>query len=416
MAGSTQKGTRGRAKRVRVLASGSAGRLGEKIRSDLHVIFEATDGGGIELDLQSKVALYYGDAIAEQVRGTLAAFGVENARLKIVDQGALPFVIEARVETALRRAGVVPRGALQRGRKLPPASSRGKLRRSRLYLPGNEPKIMVNAGLHGSDGIILDLEDSVHAGEKDSARALVASALRNLDFGAAERMVRINQLPDGLEDLEQVLDAGPDLILVPKVERPEEMGAVDAKIEELGIDRPVWLMPIIESALGVENAFSIATASERIVALTIGLEDYTAELGVVKTVSGDETLYARTRLINAARAAGVQAIDSVFGDVGDREGLESWAHRSRALGFEGMGCIHPRQVPVIHQAFAPTPTEIDKAERIVRAFEEAERKGLAVVSLGTKMIDPPVVNRALKLVAQARAMGLLPGGEEGSRG
>jgi citrate lyase subunit beta/citryl-CoA lyase len=166
-------------------------------------------------------------------------------------------------------------------------------------------------------------------------------------------------------------------------------------------------MPILESALGIENALAIATASERVAALTIGLEDYTADLGVVKTREGNESLYARSRLVNAARAAGVQAIDSVYGDVGDMEGLRHWGQRSRALGFEGMGCIHPRQIPVIHQAFAPSPTEIEKALRIVTAFEEARQAGRAVVSLGAKMIDPPVVQRALKLVKQARAMGLV---------
>jgi citrate lyase subunit beta/citryl-CoA lyase len=141
-------------------------------------------------------------------------------------------------------------------------------------------------------------------------------------------------------------------------------------------------MPILESALGIEKAFEIAIASGRVAALTLGLEDYTADLGVIKTVEGSESLYARTRLVNAARAADVQAIDSVFGDVGDTAGLRSWAERARALGFEGMGCIHPRQVEVIHQAFAPGAAELEKAQRIVAAFEDAQA-GLSVVSLST---------------------------------
>lgn len=166
-------------------------------------------------------------------------------------------------------------------------------------------------------------------------------------------------------------------------------------------------MPILESALGIENAFSIAKASPQIVALTIGLEDYTADLGVVKTLTGNESLYARQRVVNAARAAGVQAIDSVFGDVGDLEGLRAWALNSRALGFEGMGCVHPMQIPVIHEAFAPSAAEIERARKIVAAYDEAQEKGLGVVSLGSKMIDPPVVQRALKLMARAKAMGLV---------
>jgi citrate lyase subunit beta/citryl-CoA lyase len=172
------------------------------------------------------------------------------------------------------------------------------------------------------------------------------------------------------------------------------------------INRPIWIMPILESGQGIENAAAIASASESVAALTIGLEDYTADLGVVRTAEGKESLYARTRLVNAARAAGVQAIDSVYGDVGDMDGLRRWGENARALGFEGMGCIHPAQIPVIHTAFAPSPAEIEKAQKIVGAFEEAQQRGVVVVSLGSKMIDPPVVQRALKLMARAKAMGL----------
>jgi len=145
--------------------------------------------------------------------------------------------------------------------------------------------------------------------------------------------------------------------------------------------------------------------------MSIGLEDYTADLGVVKTADGRESIYARTRLVNAAHAAHIQASDSVYGDVGDLEGLGRWAESARALGFEGMGCVHPLQIPVIHQAFAPSPAEIEKALKIVAAFEEAQQRGLGVVSLGSKMIDPPVVQRALKLVERARQMGLLRSGK-----
>jgi citrate lyase subunit beta/citryl-CoA lyase len=166
-------------------------------------------------------------------------------------------------------------------------------------------------------------------------------------------------------------------------------------------------MPILESALGVEHAFAIASASDTVVAITIGLEDYTADLGVPRTKQGSEALYARMRLVNAARAAGVQASDSVYSDVGDIEGLSAWGIGSRAMGFDGMGCLHPRQIQPIHEAFAPTQREIDRALKIVAAFEEAEAKGLGVVSLGTRMVDPPVVLRAQRLVDMARRIGLL---------
>jgi citrate lyase subunit beta/citryl-CoA lyase len=206
------------------------------------------------------------------------------------------------------------------------------------------------------------------------------------------------------------------VVLVPKVETAEQVREVDGRLtgiaERDGLDRPVWLMPILESALGVENAYAIATASERVVALTIGLEDYTADLGVPKTAGGNESLYARTRLVNAARAARVQAIDSVFGNVEDMAGLLEWGRASRGLGFEGMGCIHPRQVRVIHEAFAPTEAEISRARDIVAAFERARERGLGVVSLGSRMVDPPVVARAQRLVERARRAGLIPENED----
>ena len=313
----------------------------------------------------------------------------------------------------MRRAGLGQgKRALPERVPLPAPSAKDRLRRSRLYLPGSEPKFFINAGLHAPDAVILDLEDSVHAAEKDTARVLVRNALRAVSFSAAERIVRINQLPMGLADLEEVIPEAPDMVLIPKVERAEQVIEVDRKISEIAkrekLDRAIWLMPIIESALGIENAFAIAAASERVAALTIGLEDYTADLGVAKTNEGSESLYARQRLVNAARAAGLQAIDSVYGDIGDLDGLRRWGERSRAMGFEGMGCVHPRQIPVIHEAFAPSQAEIDKALKIVAAYEDAQRRGLGVVSLGSKMIDAPVVHRALKLVHQAQQMGLLP--------
>jgi len=387
-----------------------AGYYGKDVRSDLHVSIEPRDSGGLEITLESRVSLYYGSSILSQTRQVLESLGVKHARIAIHDEGALPFVISARIETAVKRASLGGgQKALPEKVAPPEPSLRDRLRRSRLYLPGSEPKYFINAGLHGPDAIILDLEDSVHHAEKDAARILVRNTLRAVDFGNCERMVRINQLPLGLRDLAEIIPEAPDLVLIPKVETADQVGEADRLMRELkvsnGIDRPMWLMPILESALGIENALAIATVTPNVAALTIGLEDYTADLGVAKTLEGRESQYARTRLLNAAKAAGIQAIDSVFGDVGDMEGLRHWAENSRALGFEGMGCIHPSQIPVIHEAFAPSQVEIEKALKIVAAFEEAQQRGLGVVSLGSKMIDPPVVERAKKLVARAKAMG-----------
>ena len=392
--------------------AGEAGHSGPDVRSDLHVSIKPRERGGIAVELESRVKPYYGDSIRRQAEEVLEALGVRHAQVHVHDEGALPFVIAARIEAAVRRAGLGEGTRVLPDRiALPESSARDRLRRSRLYVPGSEPKYFVNAALHGADAIILDLEDSVHANEKDAARLLVRNALRAVDFLQCERMVRINQLPLGLEDLDEIVPESPDLILIPKVESPSQIVDATARIAQIkadyGVTRPIWLMPILESALGIENALAIAQASDKIVALTIGLEDYTADLGVVKTATGAESLYARQRVVNAAHAAGVQAIDSVFGDVGDMEGLRTWALNSRALGFEGMGCVHPLQVAVIHEAFAPTTAEIERARKIVAAYNEAQEKGLGVVSLGSKMIDPPVVQRALKLMARAQAMGLI---------
>ena len=393
--------------------SATAGRRGPDVRSDCWVSIEPTGSGGIDLTVRSKVEPMYGEAIRSLAREVLEALQISSARVEIEDAGALPFVIMARLEAAVRRL----RGCGHEGDcpaflpEFQPAcqypTERDRFRRSRLYLPGNEPKFMLNAGLHKPDGVILDLEDSVAPAVKDEARLLVRNALRTIDFCGAERMVRINQGERGLEDLDYVVPHNVHVVLIPKVEDPEQVRAVDRRIagllERCGIDRPVYLMPIIESALGAIRAYEIATASENICALTIGLEDYTADIGAQRTNEGRESFWARCQVVNAARAAGVQPIDTVFSDVADMEGLRASVLEAKSLGFDGKGCIHPRQIRVIHEAFAPTEEELAKARRIVAAFEEAQAKGLAAVSLGSKMIDPPVVKRALRIVALAEA-------------
>jgi len=293
---------------------GEAGHCGEGVRSDLFAAVELADSGGIQVNLTSTVGKLYGKSIHQTAEKVMADLGVENAVVEIDDSGALPFILTARIEAAARAAGVS-----RENKALPDTTlatrertARDALRRSRLYLPGSQPKFMVNAGLHCSDAVILDLEDSVHPNDKPAARLLVRNALHCIDFMGAERMVRINQLPLGLEDLDDIVPESPDLILIPKVERADEVVQVAARIaqvqEKAGGGEPIWIMPILESALGIESAFEIAVATNRVVALTIGLEDYTADLGVPKTFAGNESLYARTRMVNAAKAAGVQAI------------------------------------------------------------------------------------------------------------
>ena len=398
---------------------GQAGRQGADVRSDCHVSCELRDHGGVDIKVVSKVESMFGKHIREQVAAILADMGVGHASVAIQDGGALPFTIDARVEAAVRAADPT----LSRASLPEPSpgwdakTARERFRRSRLYLPGNEPKFMINAGLYGADGLILDLEDSVAPSHKFAARYLVRNALRAIDFGGAERMVRINQGAMGLEDLEVILDHNVHVVLIPKVESPEQVKEVDACItnhlscarsREGSASHDVLLMPIIESARGGWFAYDIAVAAPSVVALAIGLEDYTADIGTQRTKEGKESLWLRQQVINAARAAGVQPIDTVFSDVGDMDGLRESVVEAKALGFDGKGCIHPRQIRVIHESFAPTSVEIDKAVKIVLAFDKAQEQGLAAVSLGSKMIDPPVVKRAIHTVELAVACKLLP--------
>jgi len=364
----------------------------------------------LEVDIRSKVQSMYGQSIRQLALEACHQLNIHTGHLSIRDYGALPFVIQARIESVIRQAHpdtthrVLP--DIQPHCLNP--SSRNRFRRSRLYIPGNQPKLMLNAGIHKRDAIILDLEDSVALPEKAAARLIVRNALRVLNFFGAERMVRINQGELGLTDLEEVIPQPVHLILVPKVEYPEQLVQVDRKIadvmREYGREQPVYLMPILESARGIMNAMSIADISPNTVALAIGLEDYTADIGTPRTIEGLESFYARCALVNAARAAGIQAIDTVFSDVGDETGLRQSVAEAKSLGFDGKGCIHPRQIRLIHDAFAPSPEEIEKAKRIITAFDDAQQKGLGVVSLGSKMIDPPVVKRAettIKLAVDA---------------
>ncbi|MFO7524831.1 MAG: aldolase/citrate lyase family protein [Ignavibacteriaceae bacterium] len=402
------------------LRKSTAGKHGDSVRSDCYFEIHTRESGGIKLDIKSKVHSMYGESIRDMILVMSEFFELKNVKIMLEDYGALPFVLSARFELAVKR--LFPE--INKEYLLPfnvPVSNMGantlyvsqkdRLRRSRLYLPGNEPKFFVNAGLHSPDGIILDLEDSVAASEKDAAQLLVRNALRSVDFYGAERMVRINQLPKGLNDLKYIVPHNVNVILIPKCESIAQIHQIEEEIEkmraEFEMDNEIYFMPIIESALGVIKAHEIATASKNNCALAIGLEDYTADIGTQRTNEGGESIFARQMIVNAAKAAGIQAIDTVFSDVSDMDALRQSVIEAKTLGFEGKGCIHPRQIKVVHEAFAPTSDEIEKAKKIVLAFEDAEKKGLGVVSLGSKMIDPPVVKRAVKTIDLAINNGIL---------
>jgi citrate lyase subunit beta/citryl-CoA lyase len=385
----------------------SAGPAEERVRSDLNVSFEPTSEA-LRIDVTSKVDYLYGGAIESAVRRVADAFALKTGHLTVNDAGALEWVILARVECCLRRAGldgppVLPEPA-------PGADSlrsRDRLRRSRLYIPGNQPKLMISGGLYGADGIILDLEDSVPPAEKDAARLLVRNALVALDWGASERMVRVNQGPAGEEDLASIAPHNPHTVLLPKVEEPSQVGRAAEILRGLVGEDAAFLMPILESPGGIHRAFDIAAADTSVVALTLGLEDLSAELAAPRTAEGWESFLARQTTVYAARAAGVQPIASVFSNIEDEDALAAYVQRERGLGFDGIGCIHPRQIPVVHREMTPSEAEAERAVRVVRAAREAEERGLGAVAVGSKMVDPPVVQQAFRTVELAVAGGVL---------
>jgi len=387
----------------------SAGNYGKEIRSDCKVTVELTKSGGLKLELVSKIKDYFEDSIISLAKDELKFFGIKNAKILIEDRGALDYTIAARIESAIKQAietdkeyllPILPENTNQ--------TANDRYRRSRLYLPGNTPKLAINAGIHKPDAIILDLEDSVAPAKKEEAAILVRNTLRSVNFYGAERMVRINQLPMGFDDLERIVPHNVNLILIPKCETAEQIIEVNNKIAKIKIEKKIkyniWLMPIIESALGVINSYQIA-CEKNVVALAIGLEDYTADIGTQRTLEGSETFFARSQIVNSAHAAKIQPIDSVFSDVNDMEALKQNVLNSKSLGFHGMGCIHPRQIPVIHSGYAPDKQEIEKAQKIVKAYNEAKKKGLGVVALGSKMIDAPVVKRAQQTLDMAKIGG-----------
>lgn len=384
------------------------GRAGRDEKGD--VLVELTpNASGREIQLQSSVKALFGRHLHQLIEQTLTELNVNNVTVKVTDRGALDFVLIARLECAMKQF-------CGKTRPIKPAAhatpQRRRMRRTRLYLPGNNPDLMINAGLYGADAVILDLEDSVAPQEKESARFLVAHALAQVDFGDSEIMVRINSLrtPFGQADVEKIVPLAPQTLLIPKCESRDDVVQTHelvAKLEkQAGPAQAIQFMPLIESAQGALHAEEIALASERNVALCFGAEDFTADIGAERTLEGRECFTARTLILLAAKAAGIQAIDTVYANVQDEEGLIASTCEAIGLGFEGKGVIHPAQIKPIHQAFCPTAEQIVKAKQIVAALEEAKAKGSGVISLGSKMIDAPVVLRAERTLAMAEEYGI----------
>ncbi len=285
-----------------------------------------------------------------------------------------------------------------------------KIRRTRLYIPGNNPAMIRNAPLFGADEVILDLEDGVAVNQKDAARILVRNALRELNFSGTEVTVRINSFDTKFffDDINAIVPAKPYAIVLPKAEDEKQIMEICdaiANVENknnLSIGT-VKLMPIIESAWGVLRAEGIARASDRIIGISPGGEDLTADLGAERTDEGDELLYIRSRLVLAARANGVQVYDTIYPNVRDLEGLHKQTEKIVQMGFDGKACIHPSQIDPINKAFTPTPEQVEKAERIVEAYRLAQKEGIGVICVDNRMIDVPVVKRSERILKRAAA-------------
>jgi len=343
--------------------------------------------------------------IREVVDETLAALapqGRVKATVSVADKGSLNYVIAARVEAAVRLALPEIPAIAPKVRRRP--SEKDAPRRSRLYAPGNNPRLLVGIELHGADCVLLDLEDSVPPAEKAAARVLVKHLLGAIDF-PNEVWVRINPLAlGGADDVREVLLARPHGVALPKVESCDDVVALSRELAkaEQAVGAPLgstWIMPIVETAKGVLHAEEIAAADPRVAVVAFGAEDFTRDVGARRTL--ESLLFARSMIVAAAKAAGVQASDTVYADVDDEVGLAAEAKLARDLGFDGKGAIHPGQIPALHAAFTPSEKEMDEARRIVAAAEEAEAQGIGAIAIGGKMVDRPVLERARRALRLA---------------
>ncbi len=294
-----------------------------------------------------------------------------------------------------------------------------KLRRTMMYIPGNNAGMIKDGHIYGADSIMFDLEDSVSLNEKDSARFLVYNALKSIDYEGIETVVRINGLdtPFGREDLEAIVRAQPDVIRLPKTEVAQDIKDVENIVEkierETGI--PVGktkLMAAVETALGVINSVDIARSSKRLIGIALGAEDFVTDMKTVRSPEGIELLAARSQVLLAARAAGIYALDTVYSDVNNEEGFANEVNLIKQLGFDGKSVINPRQIQPVHDIYTPSEKEIEKAIRVIAASKKAEKKGLGVVSLDGKMVDKPIIERARRVLTLAEASGInIEGGE-----
>lgn len=367
----------------------------------------------------------------ELISNILSFYGLENKGITISygDFSCEKWVLVSRFEAEIKNKlkSQIPADKLEEPFLLPEEYiteqqkevqfDKFRLRRSNHYIPGNDPKVVAKCGDLGADCTILDLEDAVHPKNKYNARILVRNALRHLNWKNSERAIRINQGKLGLQDLEQIIPyAFVELVVCPKIETADEVRAISKKLNELqekkGSKRPVFILPLLESAKGIENAFEIAAASKEegvnMVGLSMGLEDYASDLGIFDRSKDDkESQWAQARVINAALSHHLQVYDSVFSDFKDNDGLTKAIEHGKQIGYTGKRTIHPNQVKLCNTFFLPNKKEITKAQAIIVALAKSKDGGVASLPSG-KMIDKPVADRAQKLMKIAVEQKLVP--------
>jgi len=299
------------------------------------------------------------------------------------------------------------------------AENEERLRRTMMFVPGNNPAMVKDAGIYGADSIMFDLEDSVSLPEKDAARVLVYEALQTQDYGNAELVVRVNgqDTPFYDNDVKAMVKAGIDVIRLPKAESPEMVEKLDQDIaaaeKQFGREAgSTHLMAAIESAKGVLRAADIAAASDRMIGIALSAEDYTTDMKTHRYPDGKELEFARNMVLHAARAAGVAAFDTVFTNMDDTEGFYRETEYIHQLGFDGKSLVNPRQIPMVNKVYEPKAAEIKNAKNVINAIQEAKLKGSGVISMNGQMVDRPVVLRAQRVMSLAKASNLVD--EEGN--
>lgn len=401
---------------MEILKSAAAGTLES---SDAMVTVEPGEDG-IELELSSSVMNQYGRQIKATILETLDRLEVKNARVTVVDKGALDCTLKARVECAVFRscdassANIPWGGAIRWIRR--PKPERFRLRRTMMFMNAQKPGLIKDAYIYGCDSIMLDLEDAVAENQKDAARFSLYHALTTIDYGNTEVIVRINGLdtPHWQEDIRVCVAGGADGIRIAKCESAQDVHTVEAAVEaaerEFGVEvGRTLLMAALESPKGILNAYEICSASDRMLGVAISGGDFRKCMQTKFTPDGVDMMVARGQMLLAARAAGIQCFDTVFTDLDDNEGFKAEVLQNKAMGFDGKSLINPKQIRLVHEVFAPTEKEVKQAEAVVRAFKEQSAAGVGVFTVNGKMIDVAFIPGAERTLRLAKACGMYEG-------